>query len=107
MAVQVADMPADVPLAELDEKSRLLPGGGERADRRGRRSWPILREMGYDGPVTVKPSRGAFQSRRRDVDRQADGRSAGQGVAGRRAAAHGRSGAAAGRRRTPTNAESE
>ena len=23
--------------------------------------------MGYDGPVTAKPSRGVFQSRRRDV----------------------------------------
>ena len=27
----------------------------------------MLRDMGYDGPVTVKPSRNAFQSRRRDV----------------------------------------
>jgi hypothetical protein len=27
----------------------------------------FLRELGYDGPVTVKPSRSAFQSRRRDV----------------------------------------
>jgi hypothetical protein len=27
----------------------------------------VLREAGYDGPVTAKPSRSAFQSRRRDV----------------------------------------
>ena len=66
VAVQVADMPADVPLAELDEKSRLLPGGENgRIDVAG--FLAALREMGYDGPVTVKPSRSAFQSRRRDV----------------------------------------
>jgi sugar phosphate isomerase/epimerase len=66
VAVQVADMPAGVPLAELDEKSRLLPGGENgRIDVTA--FLALLREMGYEGPVTVKPSRGAFQSRRRDV----------------------------------------
>ena len=67
VAVQVADMPPDVPLAELDEKSsRLLPGGeNPRIDVAG--FLALLRETGYDGPVTAKPSRGAFQSRRRDV----------------------------------------
>jgi sugar phosphate isomerase/epimerase len=67
VAVQVADMPPDVPLAELDEKtSRLLPGGeNPRIDVAG--FLALLREMGYDGPVTLKPSRSAFQTRRRDA----------------------------------------
>ena len=66
VAVQVADMPAAVPIAELDEKSRLLPGGENgRIDVAG--FLAVLRNAGYDGPVTAKPSRGAFQSRRRDV----------------------------------------
>ncbi len=66
VAVQVADMPAGLATAELDEKSRLLPGGeGGRIDVAG--FLTLLRELGYDGPVTVKPSRSAFQSRRRDV----------------------------------------
>ena len=67
VAVQVADMPANVPLPELDEKTaRLLPGGENgRIDVAG--FLAVLREMGYDGPVTAKPSRNAFQSRRRDV----------------------------------------
>jgi sugar phosphate isomerase/epimerase len=67
VAVQVADMPAGVPLSELDEKtSRLLPGGENgRIDVAGLLA--VLREMGYDGPVTAKPSRNAFQTRRRDV----------------------------------------
>jgi len=66
VAVQVAEMPADVPLEDLDDKSRLLPSA-----ENGRINVPaflsILQEMGYDGPVTAKPSRSAFQSRRRDV----------------------------------------
>ncbi len=66
VAVQVADMPAGPAPAELDEKSRLLPGGENgRIDVAG--FLTLLRELGYDGPVTVKPSRSAFQSRRRDV----------------------------------------
>ena len=66
VAVQVADMPAGVPLSELDEKSRLLPGGENgRIDVAG--FLAALREMGYNGPVTAKPSRAAFQTRRRDA----------------------------------------
>ena len=67
VAVQVAEMPANVPLPELDEKtSRLLPGGENgRIDVAG--FLAVLREKGYDGPVTMKTSRNAFQSRRRDV----------------------------------------
>ena len=66
LAVQVAEMPADVPLAELDEKSRLLPVvDNGRID-----VVAVLRylsEAGYDGPVTPKPSRGIFTTRRRDL----------------------------------------
>jgi sugar phosphate isomerase/epimerase len=66
VAVQVAEMPADVSLAELDEKSRLLPAVEEaRIDVVGFLN--ILREKGFDGPVTVKPSRTAFQTRRREA----------------------------------------
>ncbi len=66
VAVQVAEMPAEVSLSDLDEKSRLLPG-----DENGRIDIAsvlrILAEFGYNGPVTAKLSRGIFQSRRRDV----------------------------------------
>jgi sugar phosphate isomerase/epimerase len=66
VAVRVAEMPAQVPLPELDEKCRLLPGAENgRIDVAA--FLTILREMGYDGSVTVKPSRSAFQTRRRDV----------------------------------------
>jgi sugar phosphate isomerase/epimerase len=67
VAVQVADMPADAQLTALDEKaSRLLPCG-ENGQIDVAAFLDVLREKGYDGPVTAKPSRGAFQSRRRDV----------------------------------------
>jgi sugar phosphate isomerase/epimerase len=67
VAVQLSDLPANVALTELDEKtSRLLPGGENgRADLAG--FLAVLKEKGYDGPLTVKASRNAFQSRRRDV----------------------------------------
>jgi len=65
-AVQVADMPAETPLAELDDKCRWLPGAeGGRIDLV--EFLMILREKGYAGPVTLKASRSAFQSRRRDL----------------------------------------
>jgi hypothetical protein len=53
-------------LAELDDKSRLLPG----ADNSRGDVLPVVKylaEAGYDGPVTPKPSRGLFQTRRRDL----------------------------------------
>ncbi len=66
VAVQLAEMPANVAPADLDEKSRLLPAvEGARIDLVG--FLGILREKGYDGPVTVKPSRAAFQTRRRET----------------------------------------
>jgi sugar phosphate isomerase/epimerase len=62
VAVQVADMP----LGEVPENSRLLPGG-----ENGRIDFvavlAALSQIRYDGPVTPKPSRSVFQSRRRDV----------------------------------------
>jgi len=65
VAVQIAEMPADVPTAELDKNSRLLPDV-----ENGRIGIPgaltALAELGYDGPVTVKPSRSVFENPRRD-----------------------------------------
>jgi sugar phosphate isomerase/epimerase len=64
VAVQIAEMAAATPLTELDEKSRLLP------DAEGRIGVPAiltyLAGQNYQGPVTVKPSRGVFPNRRRD-----------------------------------------
>jgi sugar phosphate isomerase/epimerase len=66
VAVQVAEMPAQVQLTELDEKSRLLPDA--QTGRIGVVSiLSYLAEIGYDGPVTVKPCRAVFPSRRRDT----------------------------------------
>ena len=65
LAVQGADLPADAS-AELDDKSRLLPGA-ENGRGDVARFVAVLRELGYDGPITAKPSRSVFQSRRREV----------------------------------------
>ncbi len=66
VAVRVADMPGGVAPADLDDKSRLLPGA-ENGRVNVAAFLTALKEMGYDGPVTVKPSRSVFPSRRRDV----------------------------------------
>ncbi len=66
VAVQVAEMPAEVVAADLDDKSRLLPGADHgRIDVAG--LLRILKEGGYEGPITAKPSRSAFPTRRRDL----------------------------------------
>jgi sugar phosphate isomerase/epimerase len=66
VAVQVAEMPAEVALDALDDKSRLLPSTENmRVDVPA--FLAVLQQKGYDGPVTAKPSRSIFQSRRRDV----------------------------------------
>jgi len=66
VAVEVAEMPADVAPADLNDQSRLLPGAeGGRIDVAA--FLTALKEMGYQGPVTVKPSRSAFPSRRREL----------------------------------------
>ena len=65
VAVQVADLPADeTPVGELTEASRLVPGNGGRIDVPA--CLTVLAELGYDGPVTVKPDRGALKATRRD-----------------------------------------
>jgi sugar phosphate isomerase/epimerase len=66
VAVQVADMPADVALGDMDEKCRLLPGG-ENGRIDVAQFLASLKELGYKGPVTVTPSRTAFQTRRREL----------------------------------------
>jgi len=66
VAVHVADLPPAAVNGEIDEKSRLLPGGEEgRIDVATLLVY--LKSAGYDGPVTPRPSRGIFQSRRRDL----------------------------------------
>lgn len=66
IAVQVADMPSGVAPADLDEKSRILPGGENgQIDVAG--FLAVVRKAGYNGPVTLKPSRTAFPTRRRDA----------------------------------------
>ncbi len=66
VAVHVADLPPLAGNGEIDEKSRLLPGGeGGRIDITTLLVY--LKSAGYDGPVTPRPSRGIFQSRRRDL----------------------------------------
>jgi sugar phosphate isomerase/epimerase len=66
VAVQVADLIAAGHNGDIDEKSRLLPGA-----EGGRIDIPTflvyLKSAGYEGPVTPRPSRGIFQSRRRDL----------------------------------------
>ncbi len=66
VAVQVAEMPADVPMGELDENSRLMPDAGEGQIKIAA-ALTTLAEFGYTGPVTVKPSRSVFRTRRRDT----------------------------------------
>ena len=66
VAVQVAEMPADVPLSEMGVNSRLLPDAENgQIDVAG--VLITLADFGYNGPVTPTPSRGIFESRRRDV----------------------------------------
>ncbi|HOM15808.1 MAG TPA: TIM barrel protein, partial [Thermoguttaceae bacterium] len=65
VAVQVADLPADVPFMEAKEEHRRLPGDGGVIDIPA--FLRILAEMGYDGPVTPTPYRGLFGRTRRDT----------------------------------------
>jgi sugar phosphate isomerase/epimerase len=66
VAVQVAELPEDVAPADLDKDSRLLPGAENgRIDITAVLS--SLKEIGYEGPVTVAPSRDLFRTRRRDL----------------------------------------
>jgi sugar phosphate isomerase/epimerase len=66
VAVHVADLPPASTNGEIDDKSRLLPEAeGARIDIATLLVY--LKSVGYDGPVTPRPSRGIFQSRRRDL----------------------------------------
>jgi len=66
VSLQISQVPGDVALAELDGNSRLLPDAeGGLIDQVA--LLKTLAEMGYDGPVTPNPSRGAFKTRRRDA----------------------------------------
>jgi sugar phosphate isomerase/epimerase len=66
VAVDVAEMPANIASADLDEQCRWLPGAeNSRTDVAA--FLAALKDIGYNGPVTVKPSRHVFANRRRDV----------------------------------------
>jgi sugar phosphate isomerase/epimerase len=66
VAVHVADLASAIGNGEIDDKSRLLPGTeGGRIDITTLLVY--LKSVGYDGPITPRPSRGIFQSRRRDL----------------------------------------
>jgi sugar phosphate isomerase/epimerase len=66
VAVQVANLPTGVASSDLDDKSRLVPGA-ENGRLDLSHILTILKNDGFDGPVTPKPSRGLIQSRRRDM----------------------------------------
>lgn len=65
VAVQVANIPAGVAPAELNDGSRLLPGAEGTIDMAA--VLLALSEIGYEGPVTPKPSRANFRNLRRDA----------------------------------------
>lgn len=92
VAVYVANLPDGVAAADLDETSRLLPGAEGAIDMPAVLS--ALAGIGYQGPVTPKPSRGIFHNLRRDVIVKEAGdslmrvwKAAGLGAQGRTAAA--------------------
>lgn len=64
IAVQLADLPADVPPCEITHAHRLLPSAAGKIDCVS--VLTTLAELGYDGPVTIKADRSAFDSTRRD-----------------------------------------
>jgi sugar phosphate isomerase/epimerase len=65
VAVYLADAPADTPLADLTEKSRLLPGTNGRIDAAA--FLAVLAGLGYQGPVAAKPHLSVFAGSRRDL----------------------------------------
>jgi len=70
VAVQLADMPADVRPADLTDEHRLLPGTSGQIDSVA--ALAALSELGYDGPVTPMADRRSFENTRRDrIVRQA------------------------------------
>jgi sugar phosphate isomerase/epimerase len=70
VAVQLADLPAQVPTGEVTEVQRLVPAVEGKVDCVS--VLTALSEAGYDGPITIKADRSAFESTRRDrIVRQA------------------------------------
>ena len=66
VAVQLADLPAEeVPPGELTEDHRSLPTDQYKIDIPA--IVTTLAELGYDGPVTLKPARTAVSGLRRDA----------------------------------------
>lgn len=64
VAVQLADLPPDVPPAEITDQHRLLPSVEGKIDCVS--VLATLAGLGYDGPITVKADRSAFENTRRD-----------------------------------------
>ncbi len=70
VAVQLADMPADVRPGDLTDEHRFLPGTSGQIDSVA--ALAALSELGYDGPVTPIADRRSFENTRRDrIVRQA------------------------------------
>lgn len=65
VAVRLADVPPEQPLAGLDESARLVPGPGGQIDLAA--VLAALAQGGYEGPVTPLPSRKALDGARRDA----------------------------------------
>lgn len=66
VAVDVANLAGQVAPADVDAQSRLLPGIDEGAIDLVAFLGAVA-ELGYDGPVTVRPARTALKSTRRDL----------------------------------------
>lgn len=64
VAVQLADLPPDVPPAEITDQHRLVPSVEGKIDCVS--VLATLAGLGYDGPITIKADRSAFESTRRD-----------------------------------------
>lgn len=88
VAVQVANLPLGVAPADINESSRVLPGAEGVIDMPS--ALLALSEIGYDGPVTPKPSRGIFRNLRRDAIVKETGESLGRMWKAAGLGAHGR-----------------
>ena len=64
VAVQLADLPLDLPPAEVTDQHRLVPGASGKIDCVA--VLAALAKLGYDGPVAIKADRSAFENTRRD-----------------------------------------
>jgi sugar phosphate isomerase/epimerase len=64
IAIQLSDIPEGAVRAEMTEDKRLLPSATGQIDCAAVLS--VLAELGYDGPVSIRADRSAFESPRRD-----------------------------------------